>query len=76
MNTLTHALPIVNPIFLDAAQVIDDYRPTAGPDFLPSLEDELQYLDLLATHEEREAIMAELAEADRLGAIEVAFRNP
>jgi hypothetical protein len=78
MTTLTHAFAVVNLIFLDAAQVEhdDEYRPTAGPDYIPTLKDEKDYLDLLATQEARDEVMAEWWELERSQAIESALGGP
>jgi hypothetical protein len=78
MNTLTAFAPTVNPAFeaIPAGQVGDDYRPTAGPDFIPTLEDEAQYLALLADDDARDEAMAEWAQSVRDEAMESAFGSP
>jgi hypothetical protein len=51
----------------------DTYRPTAGPDFAPTVEDQNEYLAMLAELDAREDIMAEWAAEARAEAMERSF---
>jgi hypothetical protein len=53
MSTLTAILPAVNFAFpaTRAVEVADDFRPTAGPDYTPTAEEEAEAAELLNADE-------------------------